>query len=94
MCGRYHAIEARLARWLLMTQDRAHATQFEMTQHYMAVLLGVRRAGVTQAAGALQQRGLIRYARGRMTVVDRPGLKKAACSCYGADNTMYERVMR
>ena len=90
-CLRFHEIGPRLARWLLMSQDCAHADQFSITQEFLACMLGVRRVGVTMAAGALQQRGLISYHRGAMTVVDRAGLEAAACSCYRTDTQAYAR---
>lgn len=88
-CLRFHLIAPRLARWLLMSQDRAHAVRFRVTHEFLAYMLGVRRVGITVAAGILQRQGLISYRRGELTVLDRPGLEAAACSCYGADRRSY-----
>ncbi|HZS68391.1 MAG TPA: Crp/Fnr family transcriptional regulator [Burkholderiales bacterium] len=82
VCNKEHVLEARLARWLLMTRDRAASDEFRFTQQFIALMLGVRRTGVTIAAGALQRRNLIRYSRGTMRILDRQGLRAASCSCY------------
>lgn len=91
--SRFHVLEARLARWLLMTQDRAHSDRFYATHESLALLLGVRRVGVTKAATALQRRHLIHYSRGAIQVIDRPGLQAAACGCYGESEAIYERFL-
>lgn len=89
VCVRFHQINPRLARWLLMSQDRAHANSFHMTHEFMAYLLGVRRVGITKAASALQRDGLIEYHHGFLSVLDRHGLEAAACSCYEKDALAY-----
>jgi CRP-like cAMP-binding protein len=93
-CQRYHQIAPRLARWLLMMQDRSRSDCFHMTQEFMALMLGVRRVGVTEAAGHFQDAGLIAYHRGELTVLDRKALETEACSCYAADKQIYQRLMK
>ena len=92
-CLRFHEIGPRLARWLLMSHDRAHADSFDVTQDFLAYMLGVRRVGVTRAATELQRAGHIEYHRGVLTVLDRPGLELAACNCYATDRRSYADVL-
>ena len=90
-CLRFHRIGPRLARWLLMTHDRAGADTFRITHEALAYMLGVRREGITSSASALQRAGLIEYRRGNVTVLDRAGLEKAACGCYAEDCAAYAK---
>jgi len=89
VCLRFHQIGPRMARWLLMSHDRAGADTFHITHEFLAYMLGVRRAGITSAATQLQHAGLIEYRRGVLTVLDRAGLERAACPCYAVDRRAY-----
>ena len=93
-CNVYHPIEARCARWLLQTHDRVKGDEFPLTQDFLALMLGVRRASVSETAGALQARDLIRYHRGVITIVNRKGLEAAACDCYALISREYDRLLR
>ncbi|MCK9605105.1 MAG: Crp/Fnr family transcriptional regulator [Methylomonas sp.] len=92
-CNRYHLVEARLARWLLMTHDRAEADTFHVTHVFLAYILGVRRVGITKAAHSLQQQKLISYRRGDITILDRIGLEAVACVCYQIDKETYRSTL-
>ena len=93
-CLRFHQIGPRLARWLLMTQDRAGSKNFRVTHEFLALMLGVRRVGITTAAVALQRQGLVKYHRGDITILDRRGLEKAASGCYANDRKAYAELLR
>lgn len=93
-CLHSHEVAPRLARWLLMTQQRANSRHFSATQSYLAGMLGVRRPGVTAAARTLQHGGLIDYSRGALTVLDRNGLRAAACTCQATDRLLYAALLK
>ncbi|MDZ7661825.1 MAG: Crp/Fnr family transcriptional regulator [Thiohalophilus sp.] len=93
VCNRHHSINEQLSRWLLMSMDRLPSNELVMTQELIANMLGVRREGVTDAAGKLQKLGLITYKRGRITVVDRPALEAYACECYAVVKREFERLL-
>ncbi len=93
VCNRHHSVEQQLCRALLLSLDRVPTTTLVMTQELIANMLGVRREGVTEAAGHLQRAGLIRYSRGRIEVLDRPGLEHAVCECYGVVRLEFERLL-
>jgi CRP-like cAMP-binding protein len=92
-CNRLHSVEQRSARWLLMASDRVGSNVLPLTQEFLAAMLGVRRSGVSEAASELQRSGLIRYRRGEITIIDRAGLEKTACECYGLDKQRVERLL-
>jgi CRP-like cAMP-binding protein len=92
-CNRFHAVEARLARWLLATRDRLASMEFQMTQEFLSNMLGVRREMVNKAAGTLSKRGLITYVRGVLTILDGTGLEAAACGCYEEIKAEYDNFL-
>jgi CRP-like cAMP-binding protein len=92
-CNRLHSLEQRSARWLLMASDRIGSEMLPLTQEFIAAMLGVRRSGVSEAAGELQRAGLIRSRRGEITIIDRIGLEKTACECYGLDKQRLQRLL-
>jgi CRP-like cAMP-binding protein len=94
VCNRHHSIDQQLCRWLLLSLDRLMGRDLQMTQELIANMLGVRREGVTEAAGKLQAAGLIHYSRGRITVLDRHGLEARCCECYEVVRREYERLMQ
>ncbi|OYU46182.1 MAG: Crp/Fnr family transcriptional regulator [Burkholderiales bacterium PBB4] len=93
VCNRHHSLDQQLCRWLLLSMDRLEGDELVMTQELIANMLGVRREGVTEAALKLQRAGLIRYARGHITVIDRPALEKRTCECYAVVRTEYQRLL-
>jgi CRP-like cAMP-binding protein len=93
-CTRFHSVGPRLARWLLMSEDRAHAASFHLTQEFLAYMLGVRRSSVTTAAALMQRAGFITYHRGEINIVDRDGLEGGACECYALIRDEYRRLVR
>lgn len=93
VCNRHHSVDQQLCRWLLLSLDRLASNELSMTQELIANMLGVRREGVTEAAGKLQDAGLIRYRRGRITVLDRPRLEAQACECYQVVKTEFDRLL-
>jgi predicted ArsR family transcriptional regulator len=93
VCNRHHSLDLQLCRWLLLSLDRLDGNQLAMTQELIANMLGVRREGVTEGASKLQTAGLIKYARGRITVLDRPGLEGRTCECYAVVKKEYDRLL-
>ncbi|MFK2932692.1 Crp/Fnr family transcriptional regulator [Dyella agri] len=93
VCNRHHSLDQQLCRWLLLSLDRLDSEELAMTQELIANMLGVRREGVTEAAGNLQQAGLIRYQRGHITVIDRAGLERRTCECYAVVKKEYDRLL-
>jgi CRP-like cAMP-binding protein len=93
VCNRHHSLDQQLCRWLLLSLDRLPDNELVMTQELIANMLGVRREGVSEGALKLQQAGLIRYTRGRITVLDRPGLEKRSCECYSVVKKEYDRLL-
>jgi CRP-like cAMP-binding protein len=93
VCNRHHSVDQQLCRWLLLSLDRLASNELSMTQELIANMLGVRREGVTEAAGKLQDAGLIRYRRGQISVVDRPGLEARVCECYQVVKTEFDRLL-
>src|ERR1700730_15221603 len=93
VCNRHHSVDQQLCRWLLLSLDRLQTNELSMTQELIANMLGVRREGVTEAAGKLQNAGLISYQRGRITVLDRPGLEARSCECYQVVKTEFDRLL-
>jgi CRP-like cAMP-binding protein len=93
VCNRHHSLDQQLCRWLLLSLDRLNCNELVMTQELIANMLGVRREGVTEAAGNLQAAGLIEYQRGHITILDRPGLEARTCECYGVVKKEFDRLL-
>ena len=94
LCNRMHEVDARLARWLLSSADRMESDSLNLTQEFLAQMLGVQRSTVTVAAGDLQRAGVIGYSRGKINILDRPALISKACECYSIVNSSYDRIIR
>lgn len=92
-CNHFHTLQQRCCRWMLMTHDRMKSDEFLLTQEFLAMMLGVQRTGVSAAAGALQRAGLIRYSRGIVTILDRRGLQRRSCECYGVSKREFDRLL-
>jgi CRP-like cAMP-binding protein len=93
VCNRHHSVDQQLCRWLLLSHDRLSGDELAMTQELIADMLGVRREGVTEAAGKLQAAGLIHYSRGKITIIDRPGLEARVCECYNVVRKEFKRLL-
>ncbi len=92
-CNRLHQVDQRCARWLLMSSDRTQSPILPLTQEYLAAMVGVRRSGISEAAAQLQRKGLISYRKGKVEIINRPGLEKAACECYQLDGERFRRLV-
>jgi CRP-like cAMP-binding protein len=92
-CNQFHSLRQRCCRWLLMTHDRMQADEFLLTQEFLAMMLGVQRTGVSSVAGTLQREGMIRYRRGNVTILDRAGLERKSCECYGISAREFDRLL-
>jgi CRP-like cAMP-binding protein len=92
-CNSFHTVEQRCCRWLLMTHDRVYSDQFTLTQEFLGMMLGVRRTSITLTANQLKRQGLIKYSRGHVTVLDRPGLERRSCECYAVSKREFDRLL-